>query len=393
MTPDQLAIHTFTNQPWSISECIENYARAGIRGISIWRETITGHDLKKVRTHLNDSGLTPVSLVRGGFFTGKNPQERKSAIEQNLTAIREAEALALPMIVLVCGATLSQSPDEILAQIEEGIRSILPAAEAANIRLAIEPLHPIYAADRSAVTSIRDANILAQSINHPLVGIAVDTFHVWWELNLATEIQTCAKNNHLFAFHICEFKSDFDHPLLDRGLPGIRKFQLLKEQGFFGKILSVRGEFGYWVFTGEHQGQPIQRPSWNYRAEDGGGMIVDMHCHWRYVIDTLFGYVTRVFCKAATHIPQRFDESGKPFPCTTDDSAYAIFETDTGITCQFNSSWNVRVRRDDLLTMQVDGTEGSAIVGLRKCWAQHQSVTPRPIWNPDIDSPINYYDN
>ena len=143
-------------------------------------------------------------------------------------------------------------------------------------------------------------------------------------------------------------------------LPGIRKFQLLKEQGFFGKILSVRGEFGYWVFTGEHQGQPIQRPSWNYRSEDGGGMIVDMHCHWRYVIDNLFGKVTRVFCKAATHIPERFDEAGKAYDCTADDSAYALFETDTGVTCQFNSSWNVRVRRDDLLTMQVDGTEGSA---------------------------------
>ncbi|WP_367873857.1 Gfo/Idh/MocA family protein [Luteolibacter sp. Populi] len=175
-------------------------------------------------------------------------------------------------------------------------------------------------------------------------------------------------------------------------LPGLRKYQLLKEQGFFGKILSVRGEFGYWVFTGEHEGQPIQRPSWNYREEDGGGMIIDMHCHWRYVIDNLFGNVTRVFCKAATHIEQRFDESGKPFKCTADDSAYALFETDTGIICQFNSSWNVRVRRDDLLTMQVDGTEGSAIVGLRKCWAQHRSTTPRPIWNPDIDSPINYYD-
>ena len=175
-------------------------------------------------------------------------------------------------------------------------------------------------------------------------------------------------------------------------LPGLRKFQLLKEQGFFGKILSVRGEFGYWVFTGEHEGQPIQRPSWNYREEDGGGMITDMHCHWRYVIDNLFGNVTRVFCHAATHIPQRFDESGQPFKCTADDSAYAMFETETGIICQFNSSWNVRVRRDDLLTMQVDGTEGSAIVGLRKCWAQHQSTTPRPVWNPDIDSPINYYD-
>src|SRR5690606_28046911 len=112
-------------------------------------------------------------------------------------------------------------------------------------------------------------------------------------------------------------------------LPGIRKYQLLKEQGFFGRILSVRGEFGYWVFTGEYQGQPIQRPSWNYREEDGGGIIVDMHCHWRYVIDNLFGKVTRVFCTAATHIPERYDESGVKYRCTADDSAYAIFETDT----------------------------------------------------------------
>ena len=176
-------------------------------------------------------------------------------------------------------------------------------------------------------------------------------------------------------------------------LPGIRKFLALKEQGFFGKIFSVRGEFGYWVFTGENPDQPAQRPSWNYRIEDGGGMIVDMHCHWRYVIDNLFGKVTRVFCKAATHIDQRRNESGEMFPCTSDDSAYAMFETDTGVICQFNSSWAVRVRRDDLLTMQVDGNEGSAIVGLRKCWVQHQKDTPRPVWNPDIDSPLNFYDN
>ncbi|MCH7224592.1 Gfo/Idh/MocA family protein [Haloferula sp. A504] len=174
-------------------------------------------------------------------------------------------------------------------------------------------------------------------------------------------------------------------------LPGIRKFQLLKEQGFFGRILSVRGEFGYWVFTGEYDGQPIQRPSWNYRKEDGGGLVVDMHCHWRYVIDNCFGNVTRVFCKAARHIPERRDEAGNMYPCTTDDSAYAVFETDSGVVCQFNSSWNVRVRRDDLFTMQVDGTKGSAIVGLRKCWVQHESMTPRPVWNPDIDSPIDYY--
>jgi len=220
MSPSQLAVHTFTNQPWSIHECIENYARAGIGGISIWRETLAGQDLKKVRKHLADSGLTPISLVRGGFFTGINLGDRRAAIATNLAALNEAEVLGLPSIVLVCGATLGQSPDENLAQIEEGIRAIIPAAEAANIKLSIEPLHPMYAADRSAIASLRDANLLAQRINHPLVGIAIDTFHVWWEIDLETEIKTCADNGHLFAFHICEFKPDFDHPLLDRGLPG-----------------------------------------------------------------------------------------------------------------------------------------------------------------------------
>ena len=220
MSPSQLAVHTFTNQPWSIHECIENYARAEIGGISIWRETLAGQDLKKVRKHLADSGLTPVSLVRGGFFTGKSLGDRHAAIATNLAALNEAEVLGLPSIVLVSGATLGQSPAENLAQIEEGIRAIIPAAEAANIKLSIEPLHPMYAADRSAIASLRDANLLAQRINHPLVGIAIDTFHVWWEIDLETEIKTCADNGHLFAFHICEFKPDFDHPLLDRGLPG-----------------------------------------------------------------------------------------------------------------------------------------------------------------------------
>ena len=176
-------------------------------------------------------------------------------------------------------------------------------------------------------------------------------------------------------------------------LPGIRKFQTLRDMGFFGNILSVRGEFGYWVFTGHIDGMPPQRPSWNYRGEDGGGIIVDMHCHWRYVIDHCFGKVTRVFTKAATHIRERIDENGQPYSCTTDDSAYAMFETASGVICQFNSSWSTRVRRDDLLTMQVDGTQGSAIVGLRKCWSQAMAATPRPIWNPDIDSPLDYFAN
>jgi predicted dehydrogenase len=174
-------------------------------------------------------------------------------------------------------------------------------------------------------------------------------------------------------------------------LPGLRKFQMIRDQGFFGDILSVRGEFGYWVFEGDVRDQPAQRPSWNYRQEDGGGIIIDMLCHWRYVIDNLFGNVKSLSCLGATHIPTRYDEKGQPYKATADDSAYATFELDNGIVCHFNSSWNVRVRRDDLLTMQVDGTKGSAVVGLRKCWVQSAATTPKPIWNPDIDSPIDFF--
>jgi predicted dehydrogenase len=176
-------------------------------------------------------------------------------------------------------------------------------------------------------------------------------------------------------------------------LPGIQAFLKLRDEGFFGEILSVRGEFGYWVFSGHDENQASQRPSWNYRKEDGGGIIIDMHCHWRYVIDNLFGEISEVFTHAATHLPERIGEDGNPYQCTADDAAYALFKTKTGVVCQFNSSWDVRVRRDDLLTMQVDGTKGSAIVGLRKCWAQSLGNTPRPVWNPDVDSPIDYYAN
>jgi predicted dehydrogenase len=171
-------------------------------------------------------------------------------------------------------------------------------------------------------------------------------------------------------------------------LPGLVKLRRLIDAGFFGTIISVRGEFGYWVFTGE-DGEP-QRPSWNYRKEDGGGIIVDMLCHWRYLVDDLFGPVKAVSCLGATHIPERLDEEGKPYACTTDDSAYATFELENGVVCNFNSSWCVRVRRDDLLTLQVDGTKGSAVAGLRDCVTQAGSDTPPCTWNPDLDSGIDY---
>ena len=173
-------------------------------------------------------------------------------------------------------------------------------------------------------------------------------------------------------------------------LPGLLKVKRLIESGFFGEILSVRGEFGYWVFEGTSI--PAQRPSWNYRKEDDGGIIVDMLCHWRYVLDNLFGEVKAVSCLGATHIPERIDENGNPYKCTADDACYATFELEGGVIAHFNSSWTVRVRRDDLLTLQIDGTRGSAVAGLRECYIQHYGNTPKPVWNPDIKQPIDFFE-
>lgn len=174
-------------------------------------------------------------------------------------------------------------------------------------------------------------------------------------------------------------------------LPGLMKIKMLKDSGFFGDILSVRGEFGYWVFEGDWQ--KSQRPSWNYRKNDGGGIILDMLCHWRYVLDNLFGEVQAVSCLGATHIPQRVDEQGKTFDCDTDDAAYATFELEGGVIAQINSSWTTRVRRDDLVTFHVDGTHGSAVAGLHKCWTQHRVNTPKPVWNPDQPQTMNFFND
>ncbi|GLY43640.1 oxidoreductase [Amycolatopsis sp. NBRC 101858] len=165
-------------------------------------------------------------------------------------------------------------------------------------------------------------------------------------------------------------------------LPGLRKLRRLIDGGFFGRILSVRGEFGYWVFEGDWQ--DAQRPSWNYRAEDGGGIVLDMFCHWNYVLENLFGAVRAVTAKAVTHIPRRWDEQGEAYAATADDAAYGIFELESGVIAQINSSWSTRVFRDELVEFQVDGTEGSAVAGLRRCRVQHRSATPKPVWNPDL---------
>ena len=209
--------------------------------------------------------------------------------------------------------------------------------------------------------------------------------HIYCEKPVATETKIA-----LDLYNACE-KAGLKHGVVQDKLwlPGLLKLKRLMQNDFFGEILSVKGDFGYWVFEGHSV--PAQRPSWNYRKEDDGGIIVDMLCHWRYVLDHLFGNVKGVFCLGATHIPERIDEAGKPYRCTADDAAYATFELEGGIVAQFNSSWTTRVRRDDLLTMQVDGTKGSALVGLRDCWTQTYGNTPKPFWNPDISNPIDFY--
>jgi predicted dehydrogenase len=183
-------------------------------------------------------------------------------------------------------------------------------------------------------------------------------------------------------------KNGIVHDKLD--LPGLVKLKRLRDSGFFGKILSVRGEFGYWVFEGDWM--PAQRPSWNYRKEDGGGIVSDMLCHWRYVLDNVVAPVKAVSCNIATHIPTRWDEAGKAYEATTDDAAYATFELEGDIIAQINSSWCTRVRRDDLVTFHIDGTHGSAVAGLHKCYSQHRVNTPKPVWNPDEPQTLDFFE-
>ncbi len=230
-----------------------------------------------------------------------------------------------------------------------------------------------------------DAQTTDQRVNAVKLAIAAGK-HVYCEKPTATNLERA-----LELYTLAKAAGVKNGVVQDKlWLPGLQKLRTLRDLGFFGKILSVRGEFGYWVFEGDTV--PAQRPSWNYRSEDGGGIILDMLCHWRYVLDNLFGAVQSVSCLGATHIPKRWDEQGREYACTADDSAYATFQLEGGVVAHFNCSWDVRVRRDDLLTLQVDGTKGSAVAGLRHCWIQHYGATPRPVWNPDIESPLNYFD-
>lgn len=216
----KLCVHTITTKPWSIDEAMDHYAEAGVGGITVWRQWLEGHDIEAVGEKIRDRNLEIVSLCRGGFFPAKSAEDLEAAIEDNRTAIREAAALGAPMIVLVCGSVPGQPLVESRKQIADGISAILPLAEQHGIRLAIEPLHPLYADDRSAINTMASANEVCDAINHPLVGIAADVYHIWWDPDLEEQIRITGEQDRLFAFHICDWMTPTQDLLNDRGLMG-----------------------------------------------------------------------------------------------------------------------------------------------------------------------------
>ena len=216
----RLCVHTITTKPWSIEEAAEHYSRVGVSGITVWRDVLEGRNIAQTGQMLKNQGLSVVSLCRGGFFPAASAAQRRSAIDDNKAAVDEAAALGAPLVVLVCGADPDQSLSTSRQQIREGIEAVLPHAEANNVVLAIEPLHPMYADTRSAVNTLGQANDMAEIIDSPWVGIAVDVYHLWWDPTLESEIMRCGRNGNLSAFHICDWKSPTDDMLLDRGLMG-----------------------------------------------------------------------------------------------------------------------------------------------------------------------------
>lgn len=216
----RLCVHTMTNKPWNLKQCVENYSVAGVRGISIWRNVLEGQDLKEASRILDDSPLEIVSLVRGGFFPSAEKETRQKAIDDNLLAIEQAGAVGAPLLVLVCGSDGRQSLEKSREQIIEGILKILPHAKSTGVKLAIEPLHPMYSGDRSAVNTLSVANRMAEEINSGFTGVAVDVYHLWWDENLHNEIIRCGKNGNLLAFHVCDWNIPTVDFLNDRGLMG-----------------------------------------------------------------------------------------------------------------------------------------------------------------------------
>jgi sugar phosphate isomerase/epimerase len=240
MNPGKLCIHTITTKPWPIETAIQEFSKAGVKGITVWRDALAGREIKKISQMITDHEMSAVSLCRGGFFPSSDVNKRRAAIDDNKRAIDEAAQLGAPLVVLVCGSAPDQSLEISRDQIREGIEAVLPHAKASNIKLAIEPLHPMYADTRSAINTLSQANDIAEAIGSPNIGVAVDVYHLWWDPNLETEIKRCGKNNNLFAFHICDWSVPTKDFLNDRGLMGdgcipIKKIRAwVEEAGFKG---------------------------------------------------------------------------------------------------------------------------------------------------------------
>jgi predicted dehydrogenase len=306
---------------------------------------------------------------------GKNQHLLRSIVAiAKQGGVRCRDAVVMPVPVLV-GRDVDKVREVAEAAVREGLRE-LPHITTDFAAAVADP----------ACDVVFDAS--ATQLRHQAVALAAEHGKpIYCEKPTATSVTEALRLAAL-----CEARGLENGVVQDKlFLPGIRKLKTVLDQGLLGRVLAVRGEFGYWVFTGHDADQPAQRPSWNYRAQDGGGIAVDMFCHWRYVIDHLFGDVGAVFAMTRTDLPERVDERGQRYACTADDAAYAIFTTRSGLVLQFNSSWTTRVRRDDLLTIQVDGTHGSAVAGLRECWLQPLAATPKPVWNPDLPQPIDFF--
>ena len=247
----KLCVHTITTKPWSIEEAARNYAECRVKGITVWRDTLAGRNIRTTGQMLGESGLSIVSLCRGGFFAHKDPAKRKNALDDNRFAIEEASELGAPLIVLVCGADPAQSLEDSRKQIRDGIEALIPEASTAGVKLAIEPLHPMYADTRSAINTLAQANELADAINSPWVGVAVDVYHLWWDPNLEQEIRRCGKNNHLLAFHVSDWKTPTIDLLNDRGLMGegcipLKKIRSWVEAAGFDGFIEVE------IFSSEY---------------------------------------------------------------------------------------------------------------------------------------------
>ncbi|MDX8048566.1 Gfo/Idh/MocA family oxidoreductase [Lentzea sp. BCCO 10_0798] len=294
------------------------------------------------------------------------------------------------------------------------VRSVLAISEQGGVELAdgtrvrLEPL--LVGRNEAKLAEIAERHGLTRWTTDLDAALSDDQFPLYFDAQLTNVreksiVRAIGAGRHIYTekpvAESVEGALDLAHRAAEAGvkngvvhdklyLPGLLKLKRLVDSGFFGRILSVRGEFGYWVFEGDWQA--AQRPSWNYRAEDGGGITVDMFCHWNYVLENLFGQVHSVIAKTTTHIPSRVDERGARYDATADDAAYAIFELDGGVVAQLNSSWCVRVHRDELVEFQVDGTHGSAVAGLHGCVIQPREATPKPVWNPDLRETQSYRD-